>query len=120
MAKPGTCIITLGVFLSVAGTPGFGFQSVLWALLVISDSQGDGFPVCRFREVQVACVSPELGSGTRRDFDLGLLQVWTIGFYQLSSSATALQYDFRKTISPVTMCQRFCNTVQQHRPSDLC
>ena len=79
MAKPGTCIITLGVFLSVAGTLGFGFQSALWAPLVIFHSQGDGFPVCHFREVRVACMSPELGSGTGRDFDLGLLQVWTVG-----------------------------------------
>lgn len=85
MAKPGTCTITLGVFLSVAGTPGFGFQSALRAFLVIFNSRGDGFPVCHLREIQVADVSPELGSGTGGDFDLGCcrfgLSVVKTGFY---------------------------------------
>lgn len=81
VAEPGTCFSTMGVFLSVAGTPGFGFQSTLWAPLVVFHSQEDRFLVCCFREVWVACVCAELGNGTGRDFGLGLLQVWIVGLY---------------------------------------
>lgn len=63
----------------MARTPGFGFPSALWGLLVMFNSQEDGFPVRHFRRFRVACVSPELGSGAGRDFDLRLLQVWTVG-----------------------------------------
>lgn len=33
------------------------------------------FPACLFKEVWVACMSPEWSSGTGRDFDLAMLQV---------------------------------------------
>lgn len=56
VAKPETCISTLGIFLSVAEATEFGFQSTTWVPLVVFNSQEDrflvqvserfGWPVC--------------------------------------------------------------------------
>lgn len=47
---------------------------------VMFNLQENRFLMCCFREVWVPCVCAELGSGTGRDFGLGLLQIWIVGF----------------------------------------
>lgn len=106
VTKPRTCISTLGMFLSMAGALGFGFQSTTWAPLVTFNSQEDRFLVWCFREVWVACVYAELSSGKAETLALdycrfGLLVLQLASTF---SSVSALQYNFRKTISTVTVC----------------